>query len=453
MPSVRKQRVRFENLLDRPMAIEFTAPDQSSDGGVILLKAKDRQMGLTASLAAALRDQRDPTKVVHSIEAMLQERIYGIACGYPDANDAARLGRDPLVRMVCETAHERLASQPTLSRLENAPTRTRLLRTAYAFTDSVLDCEQAKRRGRRVRRITIDVDPTEDRTHGQQCFAFYNAFYGSSCYLPMVTTVQFGQEKEHYAVAPLLRPGNASGDANALAVLKRLLPRLRARFPKAKIRVRMDGAFATPEVFDWLETRRLRYAINMAKNDVLQRLAAPWLDRVRQRAQFSGQTEKTYVAVWYQAGTWDAPRRVIIKAEVTHLEGRRLRDNPRFVVTNAPDTPEDVYGFYALRGDVENRIKELKEGLRMDLTSCTRFLANQFRVLLTAAAYALYQQLRYDARDTECARAQVGTLRERLMKVAATVRKTVRRIVIEMPKAYFWLESWQVIAARVGACF
>lgn len=453
MSEDRKQCILFENLLDKPVTIEFTAPDQSSDGGVLLLKAKDRQMGLTAGLAAALRDARDPSKVVHSIEAMLQERIYGIACGYPDANDAARLGRDPLVRRVCETKTPSLASQPTLSRLENTPTATQVLREAYALTDAVLDREQAKRRRHRVRRITIDMDPTEDRTHGQQHFAFFNAFYGSSCYLPMVTTIQFGREPEHYAVAPLLRPGNAAGDANALAVLKRLLPRLRARFPKAKIRVRMDGAFATPAVFEWLEANRLGYAIAMAKNEVLMRFAAPWLDLVRQRAQFSGRTEKTYVAAWYQAGTWDRPRRVIIKAEVTHFEGRGLRDNPRFVVTNLPGTPENLYGFYALRGDVENRIKELKEGLRLDLTSCTRFLANQFRVLLTAAAYALYQQLRDDARDTECARAQVWTLRERLMKVAATVRETVRRIVIEMPKAYFWLKDWQVIAARTGACF
>jgi len=446
-----KQGVLFKDLGDKAISVEFTAPDQTSDAGVLLLKALDRKMGLSEALADAIRDWREPGKVRHSIHDMFQERILGIGCGYPDANDATRFNRDPAMLLACERRDASLASQPTLSRFENAATPGELLRMGYALTDAVLDCEARKRKRRKVKEITIDMDPTEDRTYGQQQWIFFNTYYDSWCYLPMITTLQFGDEPEHYAVAPLLRPGNAAGSAGALAILKRLVPRLRSRFPKAVIRVRMDGAFATPEVFDWLETSRLGYVVNMAKNTVLERLARPWMELARSRAEASKVSEKVYGETKYQAGTWKKARRAVIKAEVVALPGRGLRDNPRFVITNLRWTPKNVYRFYAKRGDVENRIKELKSGLRFDLTSCSRFGANQFRILLAMGAYALYQQLRYEARGTECARAQVWTLRERLIKVAGTVAESIRRILIEAPKAYVWQTTWRLIAARVGA--
>ena len=446
-----RQGVLFNDLVDKPIRVEFTAPDQTSDAGVLLLKALDRKMALSEALAGAIRDWREPGKVRHSIHDMFQERILGIACGYPDANDATRFNRDPAMLLACERRGAALASQPTLSRFENAATPGELLRMSYALTDAVLDCEARKRKRRKVREITIDMDPTEDRTYGQQQLIFFNAYYDSWCYLPMITTIQFGDEPEHYAVAPMLRPGNAPGSAGALAILKRLVPRLRRRFPKAVIRVRMDGAFATPEVFRWLETSRLGYVINMAKNSVLEGLARPWMDIVRSQAETSGVSETVYAETSYKAGKWKKRRRAIVKAEVVALPGRALRDNPRFLITNLRQAPKSVYRFYAKRGDMENRIKEMKGGLRLDLTSCSRFGANQFRILLAMAAYALYQQLRYEARGTECARAQVPTLRERLIKVGATIGESVRRILLEAPKAYVWLSTWRLVASRVGA--
>ena len=446
-----EQRVIFNDLADRPVHVEFTAPDQSSDTGVLLLEAIDRKMGLSQAMAAAVRDRREPGKVRHSVHAMFQERILGIGCGYPDTNDAGRFNLDPAMLLACDRRDASLASQPTLSRFENSATPGELLRMGYALTQAVLDAQSRRRKRRQVRHITIDMDPTEDRTYGRQQWIAFNGYYDAWCYLPMITTIQFDEEPEHYAIAPLLRRGNAPGSEGALAILKRLLPELRGRFPKAVIRVRMDGAFATPEVFDWLETNRLGYVINMAKNEVLERLARPWMQLVQSRAKASQVTEKVYAETNYQAGKWTKARRTIIKAEVVGLPGRALRDNPRFAITNLPWTPENVYGFYAKRGDVENRIKELKDGLRLDLTSCSRFGANQFRILLTMAAYVLYQQLRYEARGTDCARAQVPTLRERLIKLAGTVAESVRRILIEAPKAYVWLTTWRVVAARVGA--
>jgi len=446
-----RQCVLFEGLLDKPVAVTFTAPDQSSDGGVLLLKGIDEKMGLTERMAHAMHDGRQAGKVEHLVQEMFQERIFGIACGYPDANDAARLSKDPAMQMACERRGEALASQPTLSRLENAATSTALLRMAYALTDSVIGRERQKRARKRVRRITIDMDPTEDRTYGGQQLTFFSGFYDNWCYLPMVTTVQFNEEAEHYLVAPLLRPGNAKAYRGAVAILKRLLPRLRRAFPRARILVRMDGGFAESGVLDWLEGARLLYVVNMPKNSVLTRLSGPFMPELRERAKASGRTETAYGQGRYRAGKWTRERRVIVKAEIVALEGRPLRDNPRFLITNLSWKPKKVYRFYAHRGDAENRIKELKDGLRFDLTSCTSFRANQFRNLLVAASYALCQQLRHEARGTPCERAQVATLRERLLKLAVTIRETARRIWIEAPKTYAWLTAWRAVAWRVGA--
>lgn len=451
MTNQMRQRVLFNDLFDKPAAVTFTAPDQSSDGGVILLRAADEKMGLTEAMAGALRDPRQPGKVRHPLQEMMRERVLGIGCGYPDVNDAARLTKDPAMRLCCDRRDDSLASQPTLSRFENAATSTDLLRMGYAFTDRVISHEQAKRRRARVRRITLDMDPTEDRTYGGQQLTFFNAFYDNWCYLPMVTTVQFNDEPGHYLVAPLLRPGNAKAHLGALAILKRLLPRLRAAFPKARVFVRLDGGFAESGVLDWLEAQRLAYTVNMPKNSVLKRLAEPFMPDLRRRVKASGQTARLFAEDRYRAGTWTRERRVIIKAEVAALAGREPRDNPRFLITNLPWKPKKVYRFYAKRGDAENRIKELKDGLRFDLTSCTSFRANQFRNLLTAATYALCQQLRHEARGTSCERAQVSTLRERLLKLAVVIRESVRRIWIEAPKTYPWLTTWRTVAERLGA--
>ena len=454
MAKSKQQCVLFPNLFDKPVSVEFTQPDQSSDGGVVLLKAMDEKMNLTSRIARVIHDERQQGKITHEIQELLRERVFGIACGYPDQNDAARLCDDPMMKLVCHGSLEEdksLGSQATLSRFENAASRTDLLRVAYAITDSVMEREKRKRRRQKVRRIVIDMDPTEDPTYGDQQLTFFNAYYDNWCYLPMVTTIQFEDESEQYMVAPVLRPGNAKGSLGAISILKRLLPRLREVFAKAKIYVRMDGAFATPEVFAWLEAEHLKYVVNMGKNSVLKRFAEPLMKRVRRQGKKSGETEKEYGEVQYKAGKWKEPRRTIIKAEVVRLQGREPRDNPRFVITNLSWSPKRVYRFYAKRGDAENRIKELKDGLRFDLTSCTKFEANQFRNLLTAAAYVLYQQLRQEASGTECAHAQVWTLRERLIKIGVVVKKSVRRFVLQGPLAFPWFSDWRRLAIRLGA--
>jgi Transposase DDE domain group 1 len=451
MGKPKRQGVLFEGLYDKPVSVEFTGPHQSSDGGVLLLDALDRKLGLIHRMTQAIRDSRQSGKVTYSMESLLRERIFAIACGYPKCDDADRLAHDPALKMVCNLRDGRLASQPTLSRFENDIRRSDLFRMGVAITDTVIEAESRKRIPRKVRCITIDMDPTEDPTYGDQQLTFFNAFYDNWCYLPMITTIQFDDDTDQIQVAPVLRPGNAKGSLGAIGILKRLVTRLRKRFPFTTLVVRMDGAFATPEVFTWLEENDLLYLINMSKNSILKGKAASLMRQVRQESSRTGRTATLYGETSYRAGKWKHKRRAVIKAEVVRCEGREPRDNPRFVITNLSLTPQNVYRYYRGRGDAENRIKELHYDLRFDLTSCTSFKANQFRNLLTGAAYALFQQLRHKVRRTDLARAQVGTLRNRLIKVAAVIKESVRRIVLELPETFAWYDIWTRLARGLGA--
>lgn len=438
----------------KPVDIRFTRPNESSDGGAVLLRAADDRLGLTKRMAACVLDSRQSVKVVHPTVELLRERIFAIACGYPDCNDSRQLRVDPVMKLVCGRRpgdEQDLASQPTLSRFENAARRRDLVTMAYELTQCVIDEQKRRRRHSKPKLITIDMDPTEDPTYGDQQLTFFNGYYDNWCYLPMVTTIQFDYEPEQFLVAPVLRPGNAVSSVGATGVLSRLLPRLREAFPGVRIRVRMDAGFASPKVFDWLEARNLEYLVAMQSNSVLLRLAAPYLKEAKKLSKSSGKTEKVFAEVMYRAGKWKAERRTIIKAEVVQHEGREPRDNCRFVITNMKWTPEHCWAEYARRGDVENRFKELHYGLGFDRTSCTAFLANQFRNLMTAASYILFQHIRTAAQGTDCARSQVSTLRERLIKIGVAVIESARRLLFNGPLSFPWFETWRTIATALAS--
>jgi hypothetical protein len=290
--------------------------------------------------------------------------------------------------------------------------------------------------------------------HGAQQLTFFNGHYDSWCYLPLLAFLTFDREVEQYLCAAVLRPGNAPATRGALGVLRRLLSLLRPAFPRARFLVRLDGGFATPEVLDALDAEPgLDYVVAMGNNAVLARRAASAMAEARALSEASGQTAHVYLATDYAAGTWARERRVVIKAEVVRLPGRTPRDNPRFVITTLRQSPRFVYEqVYCARGDIENRIKELHDGLQIDRTSCCRFWANQLRVLLTAAAYVLMQELRLRAARTVCARAQVTTLRERLLKLGVHVVRSVRRVVLHLPMSTPFRDAWRQIALALGAC-
>ncbi len=277
--------------------------------------------------------------------------------------------------------------------------------------------------------------------------------YDSWCYLPLLAFLTFDDEAEQYLAAAVLRPGNVPATQGAVGVLRRLLALLRLAFPQARFLVRLDGGFATPEIFDVLDTEPgLDYVVAMAKNAVLVRHAEPAMATARVQSEASGETAHVYIDTRYAARTWGRARRVVIKAEVVQLAGRAPQDNPRFVVTNLRQTPRFIYErIYCARGDIENRIKELHDGLQIGRTSCCRFWANQLRVLLTAAAYVLMQELRLRAARTACARTQVTWLRDRLLKLGAHVVGSARRIVLHLPTATPDLHAWRRIALALGA--
>ena len=450
------QCVLFPGIFKQPVVAQFDQSQGSSDGGAVLLKAADRGLGLTAALAACLKDDRQEGKVRHELEELLTQRIMAIACGYEDANDAARLASDPIHKLLVgrdPVEGEDLASQPTLSRFENSVGRKELFRMGEAFADTVIERHRKRLKGR-ARLISIDLDPTDDPTHGAQQLTFFNWHYDTYCYLPMVGFLTFDQEAEQYLVTAVLRPGNAPGSAGAVGILRRLIERLREAFPKAKIRVRLDGGFAAPEVLDFLDSEpKVEYLVNFAANAVLERKAESAMQRARRASESSQQTAHVYGACQYRTRkTWPWKRRVIYKAEVVRAEGKKPKDNPRFVVTNMKQTPRWLYEeVYCQRGDIENRIKELHYGMEIGRTSCTNFWANQFRVLMTAAGYVLMQEMRLGLAGTASARAQVSILRERFLKIGALVVTSVRRILLHLPQSFPYLDSFHRLALNLGA--
>lgn len=448
------QTLLFPKLFDKPLVATFDTPQQSSDGGAILLKAIDDELKLTGQLAACLPEWRQAGKIEHDLPTLIRQRCFGLACGYADANDAAQLKADPIHRLLVGRDPETgpaLASQPTLSRFENAVGPRDVYRLTQTLAEVVIAHHQARLGPKRVRRITLDLDPTDDPTHGQQELSFFNGHYDTWCYLPVVATLTFNAERTQHLVTAVLRPGNAHATLGAIGILRRLLAKLRVAFPYATLRVRLDGGFATPALFAFLDAEGVEYLVAMASNAKLEKRIRRLLGRTRVQSKATGQSAQVFGETRYAAKSWKRRRRVIMKAEVVRLAGRDPRDNPRFVVTNLAQSPRRVYELYRERGDTENRLKELHYGLGFDRTSCSRFWANAFRVLLTAAAYVLLQALRARLAATPAASYQVSTLRERLFKLGTRVQVSARRIVLHLPSAFPWLALWQAVALALGA--
>lgn len=424
----------------RQVSATFDGGHLSSDGGLLLLQRVDERLGLTARLAGCIRDERNPKLVEQSVHDLVRQRVYGIACGYEDCNDFDTLRADALFKLALGRAPvtgAALGSQPTLSRLENAVRAKDLLRMSAALVEMFIE----RQRGAPPQRIIVDADATDDPTHGQQELEFYHGYYDHHCYLPLLVyaTADGGEQA---LMAAVLRPGNVHAGHRAVAVLRRIVARVRAAFPQAQIILRGDAGLALPEVYDYCEGANLHYVISLAKNSRLLECARPWLSEAAAIHAETGDKVRHFGEFTYAADSWPRPRRVVVKAEVTG-QG----ENPRFVVTNleGPDAAAIYDELYTQRGDVENRIKELKDDLGSGRTSCHKFLANQFRLLLHAAAFVLLQGLRQLLAGTKLAAAQAGTLRVKLLKVAARVRQTWRRIWVQMPTSYPHARLWALV--------
>jgi len=431
--------LEFPFIRSRTLRARFDEAPISSDGGALLLQQINCRLGLLRSLAAAIPDRRDVRYVDHTALEQLAQRVFGIALGYEDCNDAKTLRGDPLLKICCgrEPSDAALASQPTLSRFENEATA----QSCYRFAQALLESYFVRHPSRPRRRIVLDLDPSDDPTHGQQELSFFNAFYDEHCYLPLFV---FDQDGDLFTA--VLQPGKPKGAKTAVAVLKRIIGRMRRQWPGVRILVRADSSFASPVMYRMCVRLDVDFIIGFQPNVRLNKLSARLREKARRKFLRSQQKARLFSSLRYRAKRgWERSWRVLIKAE--HMkEGA----NTRYVITNLAGPPARLYdAVYVQRAEAcENSIKDLKNALKADRLSCHRFWANQFRLLLHAAAYTLLFVLRRFAHGTELAVAQMDTLRLRLLKIACRVEQTARHIWLHFTSAYPWQSLWRLIAKR-----
>jgi hypothetical protein len=431
----------FSSLGRQQVQADFAGGTLTSDAGGLLLREVDRRTGLLEALAGCLTDPRDPSRITHELRTMLAQRIYGLALGYEDLNDHTTLRGDPLFAVLADQRPDPaqpLASAPTLCRLENRVTRASLARMAGVLVEQFIASFDTP-----PEELILDFDATDDPVHGTQEARFFQGYYDHYCFLPLY--VFCGAQ----LLVAYLRPSNIDASLHTRPILRLLVRRLRQAWPTVRIILRGDSGFCRWKLMRWCEQNGVFYVLGLARNSVLEKQAAPFMAAAQTQFAATQQKVRNFHEVMYAAGTWDRPRRVIVKAE--HLS---QGPNVRFVVTNlTPPTPAEVYDtLYIARGDMENRIKEQQLALFADRTSCHAFLANQFRVLLSAAAYVLTETLRRTAlMDTELEPAQAGTIRLKLFKIAARVVTSVRRVVFHFSSAYPLAELFGRVLARLRA--
>ncbi|MBE0430179.1 MAG: IS1380 family transposase [Thermoleophilia bacterium] len=426
----------------KKLEVDFDGGEVSSDAGVLLLREVERRLKLLDRLAKVLHDRRHPGYTRHSLLDMLKQRVFQIACGYEDAADADTLRRDPALKMACERLPDDapLASQPTLSRLENAVSRTDLYRIAEVLVEAFIESYRTPPVA-----ILLDIDDTEDTTHGRQQMALFNAFYEEYCYLP----IHIYEGKSGKLVTTVLRPGKRPSGKEIVAILKRVVRKIRNAWPEVSILLRADSHYTAPEVIEFCETENLKYALGLAPNAVLRRKAAGLVEDAEKRFRRERQPVRLFGEFSYGAGSWEEESRVVVKAEHNALGA-----NLRFVVTNLECRSRRVVYemIYSDRGRMELMIKDHKTHLLSDRTSCHRFEANQFRLFLHSMAYVLLHALRRcHLQGTTWARAQFDTIRLQVLKIGARVRQLRTRVKVHLPTSYPWQAEWRKAFASCRA--
>ena len=401
-------------IADANLLARFDGGQVTSDGGLPWVVRAEAALGVCAALASCVPEwRRGPVR--HSLEMLVRQRVFQIACGYEDQDDADTLRADPLLKLACgrlPASEANLASQPTLSRLENAVDRHAVERLAEALAELYI-----RERGRDgvPARILLDLDGTADPAHGQQQGVAYHGYYRQHMYHPLLI---FDGDSGHLITA-ILRPGHVHGSRFVVLVLRRLLRKLRAAWPEVAVELRADSGFAVPRLYAWCEANAVDYTIGLIPNPTLEAAAAPLLAEAQaSSAEQGGAKVRLAGETAYQAGSWPARRRVVFKAEVLDKG-----PNTRFVVTTRLDAPLELYDWYVDRGEPENWIKDLKHAMRADRLSDHRFWANAFRLLLHAAAFWLLDTLRRWLLAADVARLQLDTLRLRVIKIGGWVRE------------------------------
>ncbi len=435
-------RLRFGTQTALALEAAFDGGRITSDGGLVWLAEMDEELGLCEEMAEHVPEWRK-RRGHHPLTALIRQRVFQIACGYEDQNDSNSLREDPLLKLVCGSLPEtgtNLASQPTISRLENAATA----RSCYRIAETLLELYLAERgKDGAPKKVLLDFDATDDPTHGEQEESYYHGYYEEHIYHPLVV---FDGDTGQLITA-VLRAGNTHASRSAVAVLKRIAGRLREAWPEAEMEIRADAGFAVPEVYNYCEEEGIGYTIGLISNPRLEALAQDLLKRAKRDSEAkAGEKVRLVSSGSYRAGSWERARRVVYKAEVLEKG-----TNTRFVVTSRPDEPERLYDWYVRRGESENRIKDFKLHLKADRLSCHRFFANQFRLLLHAAAYWLLDTLRRKLVGVGIERMQLDTLRLSLIKIGGRVRQLLTRVRLYLASGHPGGRLWHPLSPATGS--
>lgn len=432
-----KQRLLFKDLGGKTPEADFEGGEVTSDAGLLLIRETERRLGLFRRVAEVIRDARHQGYVRHGLEEMLRQRVFQIIAGYEDANDSDALRQDPALKMVCGRCPESdppLASQPTMSRLENSVSRTDLYRIARVILELFIDSYETPPEA-----LILDIDDTEDETHGNQQLRLFNAFYDSYCFQP----IHIYEGGSGRLITTILRPGKRPSGREIVSILKRVVARLRQAWPGVGILLRADAHYSGPEVVEFCGALDLKYILGLMPYPRLLEEARPVMEEARRQSEILRRPVKLYGEFHYQARTWLRPRRIVFKAEYNGV-GPAVR----FVITNLESsTPSFLYQTaYCGRGRMELFIKEHKTHLFSDRTSCSRFEANQFRLLLHSLAYVLLDTFRrLHLSGTQWAHAQFDTIRLKLLKIGARVLELRTKIKIHLPSSFPWKSDFRTI--------
>ena len=480
MTNCSQSTLDFQDLGRRKLQGDFSGGHLSNEGGLLLVSQLDERLGITAELAKCFEDRRDPRYVRHSLQELLRQRLYGLVAGFEDLNDHDVLRHDPLIAAAVgktdplpengadESGSAPLAGKSTLNRLETTNAATQGGKTGSHYhkiqakhedlestlirlgTHSLLEDTQE---------VIIDFDATDDPIHGEQEGRFFHGYYRHYCFLPLYA---FVGDIPFYAK---LRSSDRDGCEGTVDALESVDPEIRARFPKARIIVRGDSGFARESIMKWCEDHGCYYCLGLAKNPRLNALLEPAMIRARETACLTGGFACEFHDFCYRTQTsWTCDRRVIGKAQII-----RDKENPRFVVTNLPEDrwPEaevelttEIHDFsaegiyrqvYCARGDMENRIKEQQLDMFADRTSSAFMASNQLRLWLSTFAYLLMREFRvHTLKGTKLAKATAGTIREKLLKVAASIRVSVRRVHVRLCSAFILRDVFEQAHARIS---
>jgi hypothetical protein len=432
--------MRFET--PTPLALEaaFDGGRITSDGGLLWLSKMDSELGLCQRISECVPEWRN-RRGRHPLCSLVRQRVFQIACGYEDQNDSDTLRDDPLLKMVCGSlpqSGQDLASQPTISRMENTAT----IRSCHQIARVLFELYLSQReKGGAPERVLLDFDSTEDSTHGEQEGSYYHGYYGQHIYHPLLV---FDGESGHLITA-LLRAGNTHASNSSVAILKRIVGALRQRWPEVAIEIRADAGFAVPTLYDYCEHEGISYTIALITNERLKERAKDLLEEAREEHQRTDKKATLFGEDLYGAASWQKERRVIYKAEAMEQGTNR-----RFVLSTRREGPKELYEFYARRGESENWIKDFKLHVKADRLSCHRFVANQFRLLLHAAAYWLMDALRRKLIEGGSRRMQLDTLRIRLIKIGGRVRELFTKIRLHLASGHPGQDLWHALWGAFG---